>query len=74
MAKASKAHQRAVARYNAKAYDRIELRVPKGRKRAIEAAARRCGQTINRYLNGLIRGDLGLTEGEWRVGEDDGPD
>ncbi len=46
------------AKYNAKAYDRINIAVPKGRKAEIEAAAIRHGQSVNAFINSLIDGAL----------------
>lgn len=45
-------------KYAAKAYDRINLAVKKGRKAAIEARAGSLGKSINRYINDLIEADL----------------
>lgn len=42
------------AKYNAKAYDRINIAVPKGRKDEIQAIAEQRGQSINAYINSLI--------------------
>lgn len=56
-------------RYNAKAYDRIQLVVPKGRKEAVEAHARAKGESVNGLVNELLRGDMGLSEAEWKQGE-----
>ena len=47
----SKAQQKAVAKYNAKAYDRIELKVPKGKKSVIKDAAQKRGESLNNYVN-----------------------
>lgn len=60
-------------RYNMKAYDDIRLRVPKGRKRAIQAHAEQKGESINGLVNELLRADMGLTEAEWKAkaGEED---
>ena len=44
---ASKAQQRAVAKYMAANYDEIKVRVPKGRKAEIEVYANQCGESIN---------------------------
>ena len=41
-------------RYNAKAYDEIKVRVPKGRKAELQAFAERHGQSVNGFINGLI--------------------
>lgn len=46
----SEARMRANAKYNAKAYDRIEIKVPKGRKAAIQDLADEAGQSLNGYL------------------------
>lgn len=56
-------------KWNAKAYDRINLTVPKGRKATIEARAKETGESVNGYINGLIRADVGLSEDEWKNGE-----
>lgn len=52
--------------YNAKAYDRITVMLPKGRKQTVEAHAKRKGESVNSLVNGLLRGDIGLTEAEWK--------
>lgn len=66
---ASKAQQRAVNKYMAANYDRINLTVPKGRKSAIEARAKEQGESVNGYINGLIRADVGLSDDEWKEGQ-----
>lgn len=52
-------------KYTAKAYDRIGLVVPKGRKEEITAHAKEIGETVNGYVNNLIRDDMGISESEW---------
>jgi ribonuclease HI len=42
------------AKYNAKAYDRINIAVPKGRKAELQAVAGEYGQSVNSYINRLI--------------------
>lgn len=42
-------------RYNKRTYGRINLAVPKAEKEAIEAAAGRCGQSVNAYAVQAIR-------------------
>lgn len=66
----TKATMRAVDKYVRANYDRIEIKVPKGRKESIEAHARERGESINSYVSGLIRGDMGLTEESWKRNED----
>ena len=46
------------AKYNAKAYDRINIAVPKGRKDDIQAIAERYGLSINAYINKIIEAAL----------------
>ena len=65
----TEAQKRAVAKYNAANYDRIEIKVPKGRKQAVEAHARARGESVNGLVNALLRGDMGLSEDEWKVTE-----
>ena len=62
----SEAQKRATMKYNAAAYDRIELRVPKGRKADVEAHAKAKGESINGLVNALLRADMGLTDDEWK--------
>lgn len=50
----SKAQQRATNKYIAKAYDRINLTVPKGKKDTIQAHAEAQGQSVNAYINTAI--------------------
>ena len=41
-------------RYNAKAYDQLPIRVPKGRKAEIQDAAEAAGDSLNAYVVGAI--------------------
>ena len=52
--------------YIAKAYDRIQIVVPKGRKLDIENHVKAHGQSINGLVNDLLRQALCMTEDEWR--------
>ena len=63
---ASKAQQRAVAKYMAANYDEIKVRVPKGRKADVDAYAKEHNGSINGLVNGLLREVLGMTEEEWK--------
>ena len=47
-------------RYNAKTYDDIRLRVPKGEKEKIQAFAEAQGETINGFINRLIAEAMGV--------------
>lgn len=50
MAKYSDAQKEATARYNKKAYDRIDVVVPKGQREVIKAFAARQGKSLNRFI------------------------
>jgi predicted HicB family RNase H-like nuclease len=41
-------------RYNAKAYDEIKVRVPKGQKSTIQIYAETQGQSVNSFINRAI--------------------
>ncbi len=49
-------------RYNAKAYDRINIVVPKGQKETIEAAAKAAGESVNGYVNRAVLLRMGLED------------
>lgn len=53
-----KASTRAHNKYIAKAYDRINLTVPKGDKDIIKAHAEANGESVNGYINRLIKEDM----------------
>ena len=52
--KISEAQRRAVAKYNAANYDRVELRLDKGRKEAVKAHADTQGESLNAFINRAI--------------------
>lgn len=51
---ASKAQQRAQNKWIAKAYDRINLTVPKGKRDVIQAHAESQGESVNGFINRAI--------------------
>ena len=53
-------------RYNAKAYDQIPVRVPKGRKADVEAYAKAQGESVNGLINNFLRNAVGLSEEDWK--------
>ena len=57
-------------RWNAKNYDDLRVRVPKGRKADIEAYAAEHEITINSLINSLLANTLSLTEDEWKKAPD----
>lgn len=50
----SEARKRANAKYNAKAYDRVEMKVPKGEKDIIKAHAEQYDGSLNKFMNRAI--------------------
>ena len=64
---ASKAQIKATNKYNASAYDRLNIVVPKGRRDVIKAFADQHGESINGLVNSLLRREIGLTEDEWEL-------
>ena len=50
----SKAQQKAVAKYMKENYDEIKVRVPKGKKEEIKAAADSQGKSVNGFINEAI--------------------
>lgn len=50
----SESQRKAVAKYNAKAYDEIKIRVYKGEKEKIKAHAEQNGESINGFVNRAI--------------------
>ena len=52
------AQKKATAKYNAKAYDRIEIKVKKGQKEIIQKRAELLNKSVNGYITDLIEEDL----------------
>lgn len=53
-------------RWNAKNYDDLRIRIPKGRKEDVEAYAAEHQVTINGLVNAYLRNVLEMTEEEWK--------
>lgn len=58
----SEARKRANAKYNQKAYDRIEVKVKKGKKEEIREFAEAQGESINAFINRAIMEAMGEAE------------
>ena len=54
MAIKSAAQRKAVAKYNAANYERIELRVPMGKKETLRSHAESKGESLNSFINRAI--------------------
>lgn len=50
----TKAGQKAVNKYIAKSYDRINLTLPKGKKDQIKEHASNMNETVNKFINRAI--------------------
>ena len=50
----TEAQKEATARYNKKAYDRIDIIVPKGKRELIKSFARKQGKSTNKFINEAI--------------------
>lgn len=59
----TEAQRQATARYNKKAYDRIEIFVRKGRKQVIKEFAQKQGLSTNKFINEAINKAM-ETEGD----------
>lgn len=62
MSKYSDAQKEATARYNKKAYDRIDVVVPKGQREIIKAFAASQGKSLNRFICDAIAFQMNQTE------------
>ena len=67
---ASKAQQRAVAKYMAANYDEIKVRIPKGQKSVVQAAAEREGESLNSYTNKALLARMGIVKWPEAQGEE----
>ena len=50
--------------------ENITVRVPKGRKKTIEAIAAEQGESVNGLINSILRDLAGMSEGEWKEAGD----
>ena len=57
-------------RWNAKNYDDLRVRIPKGRKADVEAYAAQHDVKINSLINALLMKTLNMTEEEWKKAPD----
>lgn len=67
----SKAQQKAVNKYMAANYDRINLTVPKGKKDTIQAHAESQGESVNGFINRAIDNQISQDR---RKGPQDAPE
>lgn len=60
----SEAQKRAVAKYNAKNYDEIKIRLSKGKKAVIQAIADEQGKSVNGYIKAAVEAKIKMDTGE----------
>ena len=53
-------------KYNAKVYDQLPIRVPKGKRALIDQFARSQGKSVNGMVNEMLYNAMGLSEEEWK--------
>ena len=58
----TKAQQKAVAKYMKNNYDSFLVRIPKGQKATVEAAAQQAGESVNQYTQKALLDRMGLAE------------
>ena len=58
--------KRAVAKYNAANYDRVELRLEKGQKDVVKAHAEAQGESLNAFINRAIIDTMERDKGDTR--------
>ena len=64
VAKYSEAQKKAVAKYNAKTYDEIKIRVKKGKKEVLQGIAESQGQSLNGYIKQALQAKIKADTGE----------
>ena len=67
----SKAHIKATNKWMAKAYDRVNLTMPKGKKEIIQAHAEARGESVNGFINRAI--SEAMERDQAAQGPSDGP-
>lgn len=60
----SEARKRANAKWNKKAYDRLEIRVPRGNREDIVAHAKNRGESLNQFLNRAVNNQILMDNNE----------
>lgn len=55
----TKAQSRATARYQAKTYDKIDIRVPKGTRDRWKTAAEAAGESLAGFVSGAVESRIG---------------
>ena len=64
MMSVSDAQKRATRKYNSKKYDRIEIKVQKGKRDLIKIHAMKQGESLNSFINRAIQNQIKADNGE----------
>ena len=67
----TKAGMKAVDKYVKENYDRLNIKIPKGQKATVEAAAQEAGESVNMYTQKALLNRMGLEEWPERLVEKD---
>lgn len=62
--KITEAQRAAVGRYEAKTYDKVLLRMPKGEREQIQVCAAAVGESVNGYILQAVRTRMRIDEGK----------
>ncbi|MCK9479496.1 MAG: hypothetical protein M0R40_08370 [Firmicutes bacterium] len=62
--KVSKTQQSATAKYVRNNYDRMEIKVPKGKKQVIQDIAQAQGESLNGYVKKAVKGQIKADTGQ----------
>ena len=60
----SEARHRANEKYNAKAYDNVTFRVPKGYKATMQEVAAKTGESVNSFIYRLVSTEISRIQAE----------
>lgn len=64
MAGYSESQKKAVAKYNAKAYDEIKIRVYKGKKETLQRISEAHGSSVNKYIKDAVKAKIKADTGQ----------
>lgn len=70
----TEAGKRATIKYIKNNYDRVEIKVPKGQKATIEAAADAAGESVNMYTQKAILARMGREDWPKLPDQEDAPE
>ena len=63
----TKAGMKAVDKYVKENYTRLNIKIPKAQEEVVKAHAQAKGQSVNAWVNDLIRADMGVSVEDWKA-------